>query len=124
VRRGLTPLMCGATPTFYQGVLDDKSRSRNVEAATGRGLPAQLNPVRIGHGGVFDVRNYVVVDRNQNLTTATINGIVADSDISLRSGGDLSILGGRGATNSFAQVGHGFVSDLGIPFATSGKPWA
>jgi len=105
----------GDTPTFYQGVLYDKSRSRNAEAnGLGLGLPAQYNPVRIGHGGVYDVRNYVVVDKDQSATFGTINSIAADSDITLRAGGDLSVLGGRGGSNSFSQVGHGFVTDLGV----------
>jgi filamentous hemagglutinin family protein len=87
-------------------------RNRNPQATDGLGLPAQLNPVQIGHGGVFDVRNYVVVDVD-NDPALDMNGIAnVQSDITVRTGRDLSILGGRGGANSFAQVGHGFVTDL------------
>ncbi len=96
-------------------------RNRNPQAANGLGLPAQFNPVRIGHGGVFDLRNYSVVDVD-NDSTLDMNGIRdVHSDIDLRVGKNLSILGGRAAANSYAQVGHGFVSDLADPVRYRGQ---
>ncbi|NNE91992.1 MAG: hypothetical protein HKN23_10125 [Verrucomicrobiales bacterium] len=80
------------------------------------GIPSQRSPVVIGHGGITDLRNVVVLSDGED-----VHGIAASSDISVTAGNNMSILGGAGGeapagngTNvfrgSFAQVGHGFSS--------------
>lgn len=87
---------------------DDAERIENFNTAFGSPSPSRFNPVAIGHGGVDDNLDLVVLGQGE-----LVNGIVASSDISLVANRNLSILGGKGVESSFAQLGHGFASDLG-----------
>lgn len=79
--------------------------SNSVNAAP---LPSGRNPVAIGHGGVLNNRDIVVLGAGEN-----VNGLVASSDISITSGRDVIVRGGNGGEASFGQIGHGFASDQG-----------
>ena len=70
--------------------------------------PSRWNPVVIGHGGISNNLDLVVLGNGED-----VNGILASSDITVDAGMDLFVLGGNGNEASFAQIGHGFTSDLG-----------
>lgn len=101
----------------------ENDRDENTEALFGSAAPSRWNPVAIGHGGVENNLDIVVLDGGED-----INGFLASSDISVNAGGDLSVLGGNGIEASFAQIGHGYGSDqgndaarrLGVPTGFSG----
>ncbi len=74
------------------------------------GPPVELSPVVIGHGGLTNNRDLVVLSNGEE-----INGIEASSDISVTARGNMTIQGGAGSgtqanvfRGSWAQVGHGF----------------
>jgi len=75
-------------------------------------LPSVRNPVAIGHGGILNNTDVVVLGAGEN-----VNGISASSDISVTSGRDVIVRGGNGGEASFGQIGHGFASDAGDDFA-------
>ena len=87
---------------------------------SGFGTPVGINPVAIGHGGAFDMYNFVIVDKDYNGALATVNGLTMDSDITVAAGGDVTLLGGRGYRASHAQIGHGYPSDAGNDQANAG----
>ena len=87
---------------------DENEREENTNALFGAPSPSRLNPVAIGHGGVYNNLDLVVLGRGED-----VNGIAASSNITTNAGGDLIVLGGKGVEASFAQIGHGFASDLG-----------
>ena len=81
---------------------------------SGFGVPADRNPVAIGHGGTMDLYDFVVLDKDWNgVALATINGIVADSDITVTAGVNVLLQGGNAWRGSSAQIGNGFSSDVG-----------
>ena len=83
-------------------------RDENTNALFGSAAPSRWNPVIIGHGGISNNLDIVVLNGGED-----VNGIGASSTISVNAGGDLSVLAGQGTENSYAQVGHGFSSDQG-----------
>lgn len=87
---------------------DENERTENFDTPFGSAAPSRFNPVAIGHGGVDNNLDLVVLGQGE-----MVNGIAASSDISLVADGSLAILGGKGVDASFAQLGHGFASDLG-----------
>lgn len=87
---------------------DENEREENTNALFGAPSPSRLNPVAIGHGGIYNNLDLVVLGRGED-----VNGIAASSNITTNAGGDLIVLGGKGVEASFAQIGHGFASDLG-----------
>lgn len=70
--------------------------------------PSRFNPVVIGHGGISDNIDVVVLSRNED-----VNGIAASSDIKILANGNMEVIAGNGVEASHAQVGHGYASDLG-----------
>ncbi len=90
---------------------DENERLENVNAAFGSASPSRFNPVAIGHGGVDDNLDVVVLGQGE-----LVNGIAASSNITLTAG-NLTILGGKGVESSYAQLGHGYASDLGNDLA-------
>ena len=87
---------------------DENERIENFNSTFGAPAPSRWNPAVIGHGGVYDNLDVVVLGRGED-----VNGIAASSNITAIAGGSMSILGGKGTEASFAQLGHGFASDLG-----------
>lgn len=87
---------------------DENERIENFNSIFGAPAPSRWNPAVIGHGGVYDNLDVVVLSRGED-----VNGIAASSNITAIAGGSMSILGGKGTEASFAQLGHGFTSDLG-----------
>jgi len=87
---------------------DENEREENSDSLFGSPAPSRLNPVVIGHGGVYNNLDLVVLGRGED-----VNGIAASSNITTLAGGDLVVLGGKGVEASSAQIGHGFASDLG-----------
>lgn len=93
---------------------------RNI-GSTGYGIPSRNNPIQVGHGGVFNNLDIVVLDVGDR-----INGIDANSTITVTAMNDISLKGGVGAVApaavnsetrrnpaaSHVQIGHGFASDL------------
>jgi filamentous hemagglutinin family protein len=91
---------------------DENERPENFNTAFGSAPPSIFNPAAIGHGGIDNNLDLVVLGRGEDM-----RGIAASSDITAVAGGDLYVLGGMGVDTSFAQLGHGFSSDLGDDFA-------
>lgn len=87
---------------------DANEQDANTDALFGPAAPSRWNPVVIGHGGVLNNLDLVVLNDSEN-----VNGILASSNIAINAGGDLEVLAGLGTEASFAQVGHGFASDQG-----------
>jgi filamentous hemagglutinin family protein len=87
---------------------DENERDENYSALFGPAQPSRWNPTVIGHGGIYDNLDVVVLGRGENL-----NGISAFSNITAVAGGSMSLLGGKGTDVSYAQLGHGFASDIG-----------
>lgn len=85
----------------------DSNDFTNV-AANGFGAPAQYNFVRVGHGGVLDQNDIVVLSSH-----ASLHGITSVSDIEIDVAGDMNVTGGEGQLGSYAQVGHGNNSSVG-----------
>lgn len=90
---------------------DESDKIGNVGSANGSN-PSRLNPVAIGHGGVDNNTDVVVLGRGEN-----VNGIAASSNITASAGRDMKILAGNGTDASSAQLGHGHRSDNGNDFA-------
>jgi filamentous hemagglutinin family protein len=70
--------------------------------------PSRFNPAAIGHGGIENNRDLVVLGRGEGM-----KGLVASANIAAVAGGSLYVLGGKGIASSFGQLGHGFGSNLG-----------
>ena len=87
---------------------DENERDENSNSLAGSPQPSRWNPVVIGHGGIIDNLDVVVLGRGENL-----NGISAFSNITAIADGNMRVLGGKGTDVSYAQLGHGFASDLG-----------
>lgn len=93
---------------------NDKTRAEDgdnrdaSESVNGNGVPTRENPVIIGHGGLYNNYDIVVLSDGE-----LINGIAASSDITVTAGMDLTLFGGKGVHASHAQIGHGFTSDQG-----------
>jgi len=87
---------------------DENERAENFNSDFGAPTPSRYNPAVIGHGGIDDNLDLVVLGRGES-----VKGLIARSDITATAGRNLSILGGKGTETSFAQLGHGFSSDLG-----------
>jgi len=87
---------------------DENEQEENTNALFGSAAPSRLNPVVIGHGGIYNNLDLVVLGRGED-----VNGIAASSNITTTAGGSLFVLGGKGVEASSAQIGHGFASDLG-----------
>ncbi len=87
---------------------DEEDNPVNASQLFGGANPSERNHVTIGHGGLFENRNLVVLSDGED-----VNGIAASSDIDITSGGNMSVLGGKGLQASYAQVGHGFYSSDG-----------
>ena len=87
---------------------DENERPENFNTSFGAAPPSIYNPAAIGHGGIENNSDLVVLGRGENL-----RGIAASSDIAAAAGGSLYVLGGKGVEASFAQLGHGFSSDQG-----------
>ena len=87
---------------------DENEQDENTNALFGSAFPSRLNPVVIGHGGIYNSLDVVVLGRGED-----VNGIAASSNITTTAEGSLFILGGKGVEASSAQIGHGFASDLG-----------
>lgn len=87
---------------------DENERDENFNSLAGSAQPSRWNPVVIGHGGIYDNLDVVVLGRGEN-----VNGISAFSNITAVAGGSMSLLGGKGTDVSYAQLGHGFASDIG-----------
>ncbi len=112
------PANLGAIENTYEFEND-----RNF-GVSGFGTPSRNNPIQIGHGGVNNNLDIVVLS-----TGDQINGLDVNSDISISAGGNISLKGGvgavasvtnastqdiqRGGSASHVQIGHGFASDLG-----------
>jgi filamentous hemagglutinin family protein len=90
---------------------DENERPENSNTVFGS-APSRWNPTVIGHGGIIDNLDVVVLGRGES-----VNGISASSNITALAGGSMSILGGKGTDASYAQLGHGFASDLGNDFS-------
>ena len=86
----------------------ENDRIENTSASFGAPSPSEFNPAAIGHGGIENNLDLVVLGRGEGMT-----GLAASANISAVAGGSLYVLGGQGVTSSFAQLGHGFGSDLG-----------
>jgi hypothetical protein len=86
---------------------DENERAENSNAIAGT-APSIFNPAAIGHGGVDNNLDLVVLGRGEN-----VKGIAASSDITAVAGGNMQIIAGKGVESSFAQFGHGFSSDQG-----------
>jgi hypothetical protein len=99
-------------------------RIENSNATVPMGDASQFNPVAIGHGGINNNQDVVVLSEGD-----MINGVAASSNIQALAGESLFVLGGQGANGSYAQLGHGFASDggddaarvLGVPKGFSGN---
>ncbi len=89
-------------------VAEENDREENTAAAFGAPSPSEFNPAAIGHGGIENNLDLVVLGRGEDM-----NGIAAASNIYAVAGGNLFVLGGKGVDTSFAQLGHGFSSDQG-----------
>lgn len=87
---------------------DANERIENTDALFGSAAPSRWNPVIIGHGGINNNLDIVVLSAGED-----VNGIQASSNIAVSAAGDLDVLGGQGTENSYAQIGHGFSSDQG-----------
>lgn len=87
---------------------EENDRAENGNAANGATNASRWNPVVIGHGGVIDNLDVVVLGSGE-----VVNGIAASSNIEVTAGGNISILGGNGTEASYAQVGHGYASNDG-----------
>lgn len=83
-------------------------RIENSNALFPMGDPSEFNPVVIGHGGIDNNLDLVVLGSGE-----LVNGVPASSNILAVAGVDLSVIGGNGSDISFAQLGHGFASDIG-----------
>jgi len=86
---------------------DESAKAGNVNSAFGAN-PSRLNPVSIGHGGIDNNLDVVVLSQGES-----VNGIAASSDITATAGRNMSIIAGNGVDASSAQLGHGFRSDNG-----------
>jgi len=86
---------------------DENERAENTNDPEGT-APSIFNPAAIGHGGVDNNLDLVVLGRGE-----MVKGIAASSDITAVAGGNMQILAGKGVESSFAQFGHGFSSDQG-----------
>lgn len=101
---------------------DESDKVGNVNSGFGAN-GSRLNPVAIGHGGVDNNTDVVVLGRGEN-----VNGIAATSNITAVAGGNMSIIAGNGVDASSAQLGHGHRSDnandaarrFGIPTGFAG----
>jgi filamentous hemagglutinin family protein len=91
---------------------NENERIENFDSLFGSPTPSRWNPVVIGHGGVYNNLDILVMGRGEN-----VNGIAASSSINVRAGRNMSVVGGKGIEASYAQVGHGFASDQGDDFA-------
>ncbi|MCB1102952.1 MAG: hypothetical protein KDL10_11340, partial [Kiritimatiellae bacterium] len=80
----------------------------NLSGPAGIGDPARSNFVRIGHGGVLDN-----LDINVANSGDLIHGIAVNSNITVDVGNDMLVRAGEAELGGYAQVGHGFSSDLG-----------
>lgn len=87
---------------------NENERQENFDALAGSPNPSRWNPVAIGHGGVINNLDLVVLGRGE-----MVNGIAASSNIDVAANGNVYVLGGKGVEASFAQIGHGFASDMG-----------
>jgi len=83
-------------------------RIENSNALFPMGDPSEFNPVVIGHGGIDNNLDLVVLGKGE-----LVNGLPASSNIEATAGRDLKVIGGNGSDISFAQLGHGFASDQG-----------
>jgi filamentous hemagglutinin family protein len=105
---GNISVVAGSDIRVDASAADENERPENFNATFGSAAPSRWNPVVIGHGAVDNSRDVVVLSKGEDA-----NGLVASSNITTVAGGNMSILGGKGVEASFAQVGHGFNSDLG-----------
>lgn len=87
---------------------DAAGSTDTINVITISGDPVQDNPVKIGHGGIFDNLDIQTLDDG-----TLVNGIAADSDIIINVGNDMTLKGGKGTRTSYAQVGHGYASNNG-----------
>jgi hypothetical protein len=87
---------------------EENDRAENTSSAFGAPSPSEFNPAAIGHGGVHNNQDLVVLSRGEDM-----NGLAASANVTAVAGGSLYVLGGKGAESSFAQLGHGFSSDQG-----------
>ncbi|MBL9158664.1 MAG: filamentous hemagglutinin N-terminal domain-containing protein [Verrucomicrobiales bacterium] len=90
----------------------ENERPENTSSALGKPYTSEFNPAAIGHGGVENNTDLVVLGRGE-----LMNGIGASSNVTAVAGGSLYVLGGLGVDTSFAQLGHGFSSDQGNDFS-------
>lgn len=91
---------------------DENERIGNTDALFGSAAPSRRNPVAIGHGGVYNNQDLVVLGKGE-----LIGGIPSSANITIDAGGNLTVRGGKGTEASFGQVGHGFTSDVGDDFS-------
>jgi len=87
---------------------EENDRAENTSSAFGAPSPSEFNPAAIGHGGVENNLDIVVLSRGEDM-----NGLAASANVTAVAGGSLYVLGGKGVDTSFAQLGHGFSSDQG-----------
>jgi filamentous hemagglutinin family protein len=103
---------------------EENDRAENTSAALGAPSPSEFNPAVIGHGGIENNLDLVVLGRGEDM-----KGLAASANVSAVAGGSLYVLGGKGVNSSFAQLGHGFSSDqgndaarrLGVPTGFAGN---
>jgi hypothetical protein len=98
----------GGDITINADKADENEQEENTNTAFGAPAPSRYNPAAIGHGGVDNNLDLVVLSKGED-----VNGIAASSNITAIAGGNLSVLAGKGVEASFAQLGHGFNSDQG-----------
>ncbi len=91
---------------------DDESALAGNNNSTYGANASNLNPVSIGHGGVDNNIDVVVLGKGE-----IVNGIAASSNITAVAGRNMSIIAGNGVDASSAQLGHGHRSDNGDDFA-------
>jgi filamentous hemagglutinin family protein len=98
----------GGDISINAAAASSNERIENSSALYPQGDPSEFNPVVIGHGGIDNNLDLVVLGSGE-----LVNGLPASSNIDARAGRDLLVLGGNGSDISFAQLGHGFASDQG-----------
>lgn len=94
--------------TLNARAADENDIEANFNSNFGSPNASRLNPVVIGHGGIWNNIDVVVLSNGE-----IVNGVKASSNITVEAGGDVNILAGLGVEASYAQIGHGFASDAG-----------
>ena len=126
-RFGEEMLISGAITVDMTGdILMDGSAA--LERDLNNDQPAHDNGIAIGHGAFTENDNFTRGDLGV-LDGATINGLTRTSTITVGAGGNITLIGGNGASNvtgevgnsgTHTQIGHGMGSQFGTSSSARG----